>query len=78
MLKGWADGEPFFFAQVSRMGHHPIVATGGGFPLKRNGEIVGAIGISGGTGEEDQALAEAALAETGYELEFVGFSRIAR
>jgi uncharacterized protein GlcG (DUF336 family) len=78
MLKGWADSEPFFFAQVSGMGHHPIVATGGGFPLKREGEIIGAIGISGGTGEEDQSLAEAAIADAGYELDFVGFNRIAR
>lgn len=78
MLKGWADNEPVFFSQVARMGHHPIVATGGGFPLKRDGEIIGAIGISGGTGDEDQALAEAALADTGYELDFVGFNRIAR
>lgn len=78
MLKGWADGDPGFFAQVSTMGHHPIVATGGGFPLKRDGEIVGGIGISGGTGEEDQALAEQTLAGLGYELDFAGFNRIQR
>jgi uncharacterized protein GlcG (DUF336 family) len=78
MLKGWADHEPFFFAQVSRMGHQPIVATGGGFPLKRDGDIVGAVGISGGTGDEDQALAEGALTDLGYELDFAGFNRIAR
>ena len=30
MLKGWCDSQPSFFAQVSRMGHHPIVATDGG------------------------------------------------
>jgi uncharacterized protein GlcG (DUF336 family) len=78
MLKGWAEGEPFFFAQVSGMGHHPIVATGGGFPLKRDGEIVGAIGISGGTGEEDQRVAEAVIADLGYELDFAGFNRLER
>jgi uncharacterized protein GlcG (DUF336 family) len=78
MLKGWADGDPFFFSQVSRMGHQPIVATGGGFPLQRDGEIVGGVGISGGTGEEDQALAEQTLAGLGYDLKFAGFNRIAR
>jgi uncharacterized protein GlcG (DUF336 family) len=78
MLKGWADNEPGFFAQVSRMGHQPIVATGGGFPLKRDGEIVGAVGISGGTGDEDQAVAENALADLGYELDFAGFNQLAR
>lgn len=78
MLKGWADNEPGFFAQVSGMGHHPIVATGGGFPLKRDGEIIGAVGISGGTGDEDQALAQGTLEELGYPLDFPGFNRIAR
>lgn len=78
MLKGWAESEPGFFAQVSRMGHHPIVHAGGGFPLKKDGEIVGGIGISGGTGDEDEALASAVLADTGYELEFAGFNRIRR
>ena len=31
----------------------------GGIPLKRNGKVVGAIGVSGGSGEQDQAVAEA-------------------
>jgi uncharacterized protein GlcG (DUF336 family) len=31
----------------------------GGIPLKKDGKIVGAIGISGGSGEQDHAVAEA-------------------
>ncbi len=34
-----------------------IVTFGGGIPLYRNGTLVGGLGISGGTGEEDHALA---------------------
>jgi uncharacterized protein GlcG (DUF336 family) len=34
----------------------------GGIPLKRNGEVVGAIGVSGGFGEQDQSVAEAGVA----------------
>ena len=34
----------------------------GGIPLVRNGQIVGAIGVSTGTIEEDQAVAEAGAA----------------
>ena len=34
----------------------------GGIPLKRNGEVVGAIGVSGGSGEQDQSVAEAGAA----------------
>ena len=34
----------------------------GGVPLTRDGRIFGAVGISGGSGEQDQAVAEAAAA----------------
>ncbi|NEK59916.1 heme-binding protein [Geodermatophilus sabuli] len=34
----------------------------GGLPLLRDGAVVGAIGVSGGTGEQDIECAEAALA----------------
>jgi uncharacterized protein GlcG (DUF336 family) len=32
----------------------------GGIPLKRDGEVIGAVGVSGGLGKQDQAVAEAA------------------
>jgi uncharacterized protein GlcG (DUF336 family) len=31
----------------------------GGIPLKRDGQVVGAIGVSGGMGDQDQEVAEA-------------------
>lgn len=33
----------------------------GGFPLEFNGQIVGAIGVSGGNGEQDKAVGAAAI-----------------
>ena len=38
-----------------------LVVFGGGYPLFRNGQVVGGIGISGGTVEEDMAIARAAV-----------------
>lgn len=38
-----------------------IVIFGGGVPLVYQGNIIGGLGISGGTGEEDHSLAEYAL-----------------
>ncbi|MFT3984540.1 MAG: heme-binding protein [Lachnospiraceae bacterium] len=35
-----------------------IVIFGGGEPLKKNGTIIGALGVSGGTAEQDTKLAE--------------------
>ncbi len=34
----------------------------GGIPLKRGDAVIGAIGVSGGTGEQDQAVAQAGAA----------------
>ena len=75
MLKGWAESQPGFFAQVSRMGHQPIVATEGGIPIKR-GELIGGLGIAGGTGEEDEQLCRKTLTELGYDLAFEQFNRL--
>lgn len=41
--------------------HFHITPMGGGLPIVRGGEVVGAIGISGGTAEEDEQVATAAL-----------------
>ena len=38
-----------------------MVTFGGGVPLKTGGRIIGGLGISGGTGEEDHALCEYGL-----------------
>ena len=50
-------GEDFYGIQQSNDGRVMIFA--GGVPLKRGGAVVGAIGVSGGTGKQDQAVAEA-------------------
>ena len=53
-------GAPFFGIHASNHGRVMIFA--GGVPIKVNGQIVGAVGISGGNGEQGQAVAEAAVA----------------
>lgn len=53
-------GQQFFGIHVSN--HGRIMIFAGGIPLKKDGKVVGAVGISGGTGEQDQSVAEAAAA----------------
>jgi uncharacterized protein GlcG (DUF336 family) len=53
-------GEQFFGIHVSNHGRVMIFA--GGIPLKRGDEVVGAVGVSGGSGKQDQAVAEAGAA----------------
>ena len=38
-----------------------IVVFGGGYPLERDGEVVGAIGVSGGEVSQDREVAEAGV-----------------
>ena len=38
-----------------------IVCFGGGYPIEVDGKVIGAIGVSGGTAEEDMAVATYAL-----------------
>ncbi len=54
------SGGQFFGVHVSN--HCRIMIFAGGIPLKRGGKVVGAIGVSGGSGEQDQAVAEAGAA----------------
>jgi uncharacterized protein GlcG (DUF336 family) len=54
------SGGQFFGIHASNNGKIMIFA--GGIPLKKNGEIVGAVGVSGGSGEQDHAVAEAGAA----------------
>lgn len=70
MLRGWSASDPVFFSQVARMGQHPIVATLGGYTLKRDGEILGGVGVSGGSPDEDQAVCEAIIAAAGFATDF--------
>ena len=59
LAKAAQPGEPLF--GIHTTDGCRIVIFGGGFPLKKGGEIVGGIGVSGGSVEEDMACAMAAL-----------------
>lgn len=54
------SGGQFFGIHASNEGR--IIIFAGGIPLKRSGQVVGAIGVSGGSGEQDHAVAEAGAA----------------
>jgi uncharacterized protein GlcG (DUF336 family) len=54
------SGGQFFGIHVSNHGRVMIFA--GGIPLKRGNDVVGGIGVSGGQGAQDQAVAEAGAA----------------
>lgn len=75
MLKKWQESQPVFFAQLSQLpgAALPIMATEGSVTIKKDGEIIGGLGIAGGTADEDQRVADEVLESLGYELEFAAW-----
>jgi uncharacterized protein GlcG (DUF336 family) len=53
------SGDQFFGIHASNSGKVMIFA--GGIPLKQGSKVVGAIGVSGGTGDQDHEVAEAGV-----------------
>ena len=53
-------GKQFYGIHASNSGRIMIFA--GGIPLTKDGKVVGAIGVSGGSGEQDHAVAQAGAA----------------
>ena len=56
-------GQPLFGINTTNGGR--IVIFAGGIPLMRDGEVIGAVGVSGGTVDEDHEVAEAGVAAFG-------------
>ena len=54
------SGDQFFGIHASNNGKVMIFA--GGIPLKKDGKVIGAIGVSGGSGVQDHSVAEAGAA----------------
>jgi uncharacterized protein GlcG (DUF336 family) len=60
LAKSSQPGQQFFGIHASNHGRVMIFA--GGIPLRRDGSIIGAIGVSGGSDSQDQAVATAGAA----------------
>lgn len=54
------SGKPLFGIQESNSGK--VVIFGGGIPIVLSGKVIGAVGASAGTVDQDVAVAEAAVA----------------
>jgi uncharacterized protein GlcG (DUF336 family) len=58
--KNSQSGDQFFGIHASNDGK--VMIFDGGIPIKQDGVVVGAVGISGGSGEQDHAVAQAGAA----------------
>lgn len=57
---------PAFLAALSTMSQGKVVPVPGGVLIMDGGEIVGAVGVSGGTAEEDEACAIEGIKAAGF------------
>ena len=48
-------------AREDLLSHPKATALPGGFPISIAGQTIGAIGVSGGSGEQDESIAQAGL-----------------
>ena len=60
LAKHSQSGRQFFGIHASNS--EKILIFAGGVPLKRDGKVVGAIGVSGGSGDQDHSVATAGAA----------------
>ena len=54
--------QQFFGIHTTNAHGRGVAIFAGGVPLTREGKVVGAVGVSGGSGEQDQTVAEAGAA----------------
>ena len=62
-LAQMAQDRPAFFAAADRLVRVPLIPGLGSVPIKQDGKVVGALGISGARPEQDLECAEAGLRE---------------
>ncbi len=62
-----ANREPFFIQAMNALANGSLVPVAGGVLIKRNGDILGAVGITGDSSDRDEACAIAAIRQLGFE-----------
>ncbi len=64
-----AEQQPFFIAAATAAVGGSLVPVPGGVLVKHDGALVGVVGISGDTSDNDEAAALAGIAAAGYQGE---------
>jgi uncharacterized protein GlcG (DUF336 family) len=59
---------PHFAAAITTMTHGRFTPQTGAVPIYRDGTLLGALGASGATGEQDEEVCSAALTASGFDL----------
>jgi uncharacterized protein GlcG (DUF336 family) len=68
-LKARAEAQPYFMAALNGAYHGKLVPVPGGVLVVREGAIVGAVGVTGDTSDNDAAVAVAGIEAAGFEAQ---------
>jgi len=66
-LRERAEGNPLFYGALPATSHGKFLAQTGAVLIKSDGVILGAVGASGGTGDEDEAICMAGVEAAGLQ-----------
>ena len=61
-----AQAEPFFIQAMNALAGGSLVPVAGGVLIKRDGVILGAVGVTGDSSDNDEACAIAAIEKAGF------------
>jgi len=59
---------PNFAGAITAMTHGRFTPQTGAVPIYRDGKLLGGLGASGGTGDEDEAVCSEAVSGTGFSI----------
>ena len=60
-----AKARPYFVGALANMTAGKIIPVAGGLPIRKNGVLVGAVGVTGAQSSDDEACGKAGLAAAG-------------
>ena len=64
-----AEQQPFFIQSLNALAHGDLVPVPGGVLIRENGTVIGAVGITGDTSDNDEACAIAGIEAAGFEAD---------
>jgi len=64
-----AQAQPYFIQAVNSLSDGALVPVPGGVLIKSGGTIIGAVGVTGDTSDNDEAVAVAAITAAGFEAD---------
>ncbi len=67
-----AQAQPYFIQSMNTLAGGALVPVPGGVLIKSNGTIIGAVGVTGDSSDNDEACAVAAITAAGFEADTGG------